>query len=311
MATYTMAVSDICEAYAGVSSPNLWDSPKAVMAAAAPCVFDFDFPIFDESYRTHLEMMILRRYYTREICTKAVGRWKMFLEQRLNEIMPKYNPMYKAMLADFNPFYDVDYTDEHRKNVQEDGTQNTKDVTDRDTTNSATGETNIDSTVTSTGTVTTDGTVTDTGSTTDNSTRTDNLHSWDRYSDTPQGALTNVQNDTYLTNARGIDNTGTQGTETEGTSQNTQTTDNTVTNNLTDATDGTTTSTTSASGTEDVVKTGEKTTGLTTVEEYLQTVRGKRSNSSYAKLLAEYRELFTSVDQMVLDELQDLFMCLW
>lgn len=311
MAKYTIELRTVCEAYAGVASPDMWTPPKVVQEKAAPYVFDFDWPIFDESYRTHLEMMVLRRYYTRELCCGEVGRWKMFLEQRLNEIMPKYNPMYKAMLTDFNPFWDTDYTDSHRKNVQEDGTQSTRDVTDRDTTNSATGETSIDSTVTSTGTVSTDGTVTDNGRTTDNSTRTDNLHSWDRYSDTPQGALTNVQNDTYLTNARGIDNTGTQGTETQGTSQNTQTTDNTVTNNLTDATDGTTTSTTSASGTEDVVKTGEKTTGLTTVEEYLQTVRGKRSSSSYAKLLAEYRELFTSVDQMVLDELQDLFMCVW
>ena len=26
-----MAVSDICEAYAGIPSPNIWESPKVIM----------------------------------------------------------------------------------------------------------------------------------------------------------------------------------------------------------------------------------------------------------------------------------------
>ena len=177
------------------------------MKVARPYVFDFSFPIFDESYREHLELMILRRYYTRELCVREVGRWKMFLEERLLEIMPKYNPMYKAMLLDFNPFYDTDYTDEHRKNVAEDEnkstSENSKTVTDRDTTTNANGETNVDTTLERTGTVkqsgtvgdqgttTTDETVTDNGTTSEDSTRTDNLHSWDRYSDTrPAGCPT-------------------------------------------------------------------------------------------------------------------------
>lgn len=311
MSKYTISLKAVCEAYTGVASPAIWESPREIIAKAAPRVFDFDFPLFDDSYRHHLEVMILRHYYTRELCCAEVGRWKMFMESTLNEIMPKYNPMYKALLEDFNPFWDTDYTDQHQKNVQEDGRQDSRDVTDRDTTSSANGKTIIESTASSTGTVSTDGTVTDDGRTTDNSTRTDNLHSWDRYSDTPQGALTNVQNDTYLTNARGIDNTGTQSTEAEGASRNTQTTDTTVTNDLKDVTNGTTSSETISKGSEDVVKTGEKTTGLTTVEEYLQKVQGKRSASSYAKLLAEYRELFTSVDKMVIDDLQDLFFGLW
>lgn len=343
MSRYTISVKAMCETYAGCKVPSVWASPRDVMKVARPYVFDFSFPIFDESYREHLELMILRRYYTRELCVREVGRWKMFLEERLLEIMPKYNPMYKAMLLDFNPFYDTDYTDEHRKNVAEDEnkstSENSKTVTDRDTTTNANGETNVDTTLERTGTVkqsgtvgdqgttTTDETVTDNGTTSEDSTRTDNLHSWDRYSDTPQGALSNVQNDLYLTNARGIDNTGTVQTETDGTanntrstdgtvtSNNTQTTDMTNTNDLTDKTTGSTTSESTANGTEDTTVTGDKTgtatRGATTVEDYLQTVRGKRGNSSYAKLFAEYCELFRSVDKMVLDELEDLFFGIW
>ena len=107
----------------------------------------------------------------------------------------------------------------------------------------------------------------------------------------------------------------TRSTDGTVTSNNTQTTDMTNTNDLTDKTTGTTTSESTANGTEDTTVTGDKsgtaTRGATTVEDYLQTVRGKRGNSSYAKLFAEYCELFRSVDKMVLDELEDLFFGIW
>ena len=79
-----------------------------MLDAARSKVFDFDFPIFDESYRNVLENKILKHYYTREIGAETVGLWKHWLCTRLNEIMPYYNQLYNSTLLEFNPFYDVD-----------------------------------------------------------------------------------------------------------------------------------------------------------------------------------------------------------
>lgn len=78
-------------------------------------VFDFAYPIFDEAYRSVLETKIIRHYYTREIGAETVGRWKLFLQSTMNEIMPFYNQLYMSELIKFDPLKDVDLTTEHTK----------------------------------------------------------------------------------------------------------------------------------------------------------------------------------------------------
>ena len=110
MSKYTTEVRFICETAAGLSESADASKVDEIIAKAAPIVFNFEWPIFDEAYRLGLEEKILRHYYTREIGEETVGLWKLRLEDRLNLVMPKYNQLYESAKLEFNPFYDVDYT---------------------------------------------------------------------------------------------------------------------------------------------------------------------------------------------------------
>lgn len=328
MSKYTTEVRFICETNAGLVDSEGFNSINTILDNCIDNVFNFDFPIFDENYRGVLERKILKHYYTREIATETVGLWKHFLDMRLNEIMPYYNKLYESELLEFNPFYDVDLTRDH---VQEGSSDTEHERSDTGTSqNIRTDNLSRGDNITRTDNLTR----------TDDFTRTDNLKStsqdsgtqgdsgsdvnkntrWDVYSDTPQGALTNVDQNTYLTNARKIiddgtgsthsntttfgkknvvDDTGTQ--RNNGTSVNTgtQTTAETETHTGTQRNDGQTSNST------------ESTTGITTTEQYLEHVKGKSPGVSYAKLLTEYRDTFLNIDMQIINDLSDLFFGLW
>lgn len=110
MSKYTTEVRFICENNAGLSESEGANNVDSILDKCWNKVFNFDFPIFDENYRQILCKKILKHYYTREIAHETVGRWKLALNAKLNEIMPYYNQLYKSELLEFNPFYDVDLT---------------------------------------------------------------------------------------------------------------------------------------------------------------------------------------------------------
>lgn len=110
MSKYTTEVRFICENSAGLSESEGADNVDSILDKCWNKVFNFNFPIFDENYRQVLCRKILKHYYTREIAHETVGRWKLALNAKLNEIMPYYNQLYKSELLEFNPFYDVDLT---------------------------------------------------------------------------------------------------------------------------------------------------------------------------------------------------------
>lgn len=283
MSKYTTEVRFICEHYSGLKESVEYESVASVIEKARTKVFDFDFPIYDESYRSVLETKILKHYYTREIGFETVALWKLWLDKRLNEIMPYYNQLYKSTTLEFNPFYDVDLTTDSKRNVNhdEDTTSkgNSKDVrtdnlrTESDSTSVRTDDlAHSDTTNTSSDTMT-------------------------AYSDTPQGSLTGVQNLNYLTNATRVTGTGTE--TNNGTNTGTSTTKNngTVSDTGTQTTEGEA----STSGTRD----------YTNIDDYLEHVKGKRGGQSYAELLLQYRKTFLNIDMQIIDELSDLFMNLW
>lgn len=255
MSKFTTEVRFICESVSGLSESSGFNNIETILNNSVTEIFNFPFPIFDEAYRIPLEKKILRHYYTREICEETVGLWKLRMSQKLNEIMPYYNQLYSSELLNFNPLYDVDLTTNHQR------------VNNGQMSNNGT----------------TGNTETQTGQNTDTHNENDAIHNWDRYSDTPQGALTNVENDTYLTNARKIDETKTN------TGGYTKTNSATITNN----------------GTSSLTGTNHD------VEDYLEHVVGKTASKSYAHLIKEYREIFLNIDAMVIDELSGLFFGLW
>ena len=61
--------------------------------------FDFQmtsYPIFDETYRNTLNNNILHHYYENEIGFETAPLFRFYLNQKLNEIMPYYNELYKV-----------------------------------------------------------------------------------------------------------------------------------------------------------------------------------------------------------------------
>lgn len=291
MSKYTTEVRFICETNAGLRESEGFSSVKQILVAAVPKIFDFDFPIFDESYRNVLETKILRHYYTREIGLETVGLWKLKLETKLNEIMPYYNQLYKSELLEFNPFYDVDLTRDHKLKREETATQKgTVNTTEESYTGeSATIDTTSDSTINNT-----------TGSTSEENATVTKTH-YDKYSETPQGSLQNVQNDTYLTNARMINDNDTQTGKT--------------TVNGTDKSIGNTTSNTntetSGETQRDVDVNSTDKHDLNSLDDYLEHVKGKNGGVSFSKMLMEFRDTFLNIDMQVINELNDLFMNLW
>ena len=160
MSKYTTELRYIVEQMSGLNTSVGYNSVNETIAKSLDKIFDFDFPIFDESYRAVLETKILKHYYTREISLETYGLWKLKLDTKLNEIMPYYNQLYESALLEFNPFYDVDVT--RTRQGKNDGT--------RDEIGTQKGEL--------VGTIK------------------------DAYSDTPQGALTGLENGEYMSSAR-------------------------------------------------------------------------------------------------------------
>ena len=202
MSKYTTEVRYICEMNSGFPADEMTNhTPDEIITKARTKIFDFSYPIYDTDHKPELETKILRHYYTREIGAETVGLWKLWLNDTLNLIMPKYNKLYQAEKEFLNR--ELNNIDVEHYSMRDD-----------------------------------DFTRTDNLHHTSNQTRTDNLHeassgtglSKDQYSDTPQGTITNVDNNTYLTDYRRVDdttsgtrdNTGTQTTAGTGADTGTQ-----------------------------------------------------------------------------------------
>ena len=281
MSVYTTEVRYICEVEAGYDASQGFSKIDEILDKAVPKVFDFEWPVFDEEYRVTLEKKILRYFYTREICCETYGLWKLMLQNKLCEIMPYYNQLYKSelLMAGVNPLNDVDYT--KTGNRTDDGAD-TRTTEQEGTDNTVMSSTSKDVR----GTVTSD---------TDKNVVAGNQQHTKKYSDTPQGALSGVESGTYLTSAE-------YNTDTDNT---TTTITRTGSEDVTDQVDssGTTSNTTTG-------KTNSKGTAKNTAE-YLERVSGKMGGASYAKLLRELRESFLNIDALVLKDLGTLFMNIW
>lgn len=140
MAKYTTQVRSIIEANSTPGKP-ITDRIKE----SCPKIFNFPFPIWLESYRETLEYKILLHYFSKEIGFETVGLWKLYLNQRLNEIMPYYNDLYLTTTQKFSNAYDMDVTETLERELNgADETQTDIDGKSAGTTNtnnSASGET--------------------------------------------------------------------------------------------------------------------------------------------------------------------------
>lgn len=263
MSKYTTEVRFICENACGYTESKGADLVDTIVSKSWNKIFTNKFPIYDEKYRPILCQKILKHYYLREIGCETVGIWKMWLNERMEMIMPLYNQLYKSALIEFNPLYDVDLN--------------------------TTGNKKTDYDETTTGNSDSDYTRTDNlkSKRTDNLTNESDNLTYNLFSNTPQGALNGVDNEKYLTDARKItehnitENTGTQDVDNTGTQKNVG------------------------------IETINGTKDFNNLDEYAEHVVGKTSGKSYSLMLNEFRSTFLNIDQMICDELEDLFFGLW
>lgn len=255
MSKYTTEVRFICESKAGLSESAGCDNVDDIVCRSWNKIFTSKAVFFDEEYRSVLCQKILKHYYLREIGSETVGIWKLWMNTRLEEIMPFYNQLYKSALLDFNPLYDVDLKRTHNRKVdsskQDDGTS--KIVSSGE--NSESG----------------------TGSGSSNNTKKD------LYSDTPQGAITGLDNENYLTNARKVTDSGNSSSEFSNSGTNKSTVNGETSNTGT----------------------------ANSLEDYIENVSGKQGTESYSSMLLKFRETFLNIDMQVIEEFSDLFMGLW
>lgn len=339
MSKYTTELRFICETLCGYTESQGLSKVEEIISKSAPLIFDFDYPIFDENYKIPLEKKIIRHYYLREIGFETLGIWKLKLNDKMNEIMPYFNQLYESELLKFNPLIDVDV----KTTSNTAGTGNT-DFSQSDIKNTTETETKKDvyssaehsafkSSKSGTSTVENknDGTLTNSssssnsGTTSDNSTTSKSYDDNDDYSDTPQGSVGNLDNLTYLTNARhkhgnSSDTTTAKGTSSgELTSTSTDTSKSTTTNKETSAETDSSTDDKTFNSTDNVDSTRKgsssadvtSNTNTTNTQDYVENILGKRGGQTYSAMLNEFRKTFLNIDKMILDELSDLFMTIY
>lgn len=279
MSKYTTELRFICEQLVGFNQSQGYKNVDYIISQAITRIFDFNFPIFDENYRNPLEIKILKHFYTREICEETVGLWKLRLATKLNEIMPYYNQLYESQLIEFDLFKTVNGTGTTRNTKYDSSTTGSERVKN---TNNITEDSNSESNIKGTTSAKS------VGESTNNSTVID------LYSDTPQGALTGVTKEKYLTNARKTN------------------TDSTATSNTTDNTTNASDEKYTDHREENSNFNGNKNNSniIASTEDYVESINSYQINYNPQHLM-QFRESFINIDLLILDELETLFFNLW
>lgn len=176
MAKYTTELRHICESLAHERGVPNGAPISEIIPVAAGAIFD-PFTIGTEEHTVQLSYKILRHFYTREIGFEVYGLWRHYFNTKIAEIAPYYDEMCKAYtdylaLNAYNN-YDVKTTRHHGESESTSGTQNTQSN----------------------------------GNTKSESTTANATQSVNKFSNTPQGSLTNVMEGRYLTTANVNDDT--------------------------------------------------------------------------------------------------------
>ena len=103
MSKYTTMVKDLVRDYS-VSVDNGLTDIDTKLDKAREYIFDFNYPVIDETTKKRIEIAILKHYYMREIAFESVGIWKIKLNDRLNLIMPRYNALYNKQDLNLSPY---------------------------------------------------------------------------------------------------------------------------------------------------------------------------------------------------------------
>lgn len=237
---------------------------------ARPYIFSFDYKCYgDDEDKKHLEQHILRKYFNREICCSSLVKWQMYLYSRLNDIMPKYNALYTANLQLI----------ENAVNVLNPYAITESKDRNIDTKSTDTGKTSVSNTSKGSNEYKDDTTNNTTG------TETDKSNASTKYSDTPQALMESDKD--YLTNLTKVDSGS----------------NNSYTSNTTNANSGNSSNENTSSGSTETSGTGTETKS----DNYVKTIKGNMAKYNSGELLESYKNAIISIEELITNDLADLF----
>lgn len=213
-------------------------------------IWDFDYPSYYEGEaKAEFERKVIDHYFFRQIGQETVGRFLHHFRSKVREIMPYYIDLYKSceiFKTREDPFRSYDLTETFSK----EGTKKSTSKTESSNTQ----------------TVTTEG----------SATQSEDGSNQRRFSDTPQGSITNL--DSYMSEAEKND------TNTSISSSNNS--------NVTDSIEGTVDGEIDSSDSE----------------EYTLRRFGNIGVKTLGAEMMEIRKAYINVDMMVINELAELFL---
>lgn len=333
MSEYTTTVRYICEFYNNQNKSTGYSTIESVIENSYSKIFDFNYPIFDESYKSILEKKILKYFYLYEICCETASEWKLFLCNKLNEIMPYYNQLYNSEKIKIEPFITNDTTTTYTSSKNEsnethrnlsgtlEGT-NTESTTDNASIINNEKTTKIGSNaITSAGENKTTTNSSGENNSVKNIEHNENNEKTSIFSDYPQ-ATSDLTNGTYAS-GKNYEKTIGSGKESQSdTLTKTENITNTITSTKNDSENinesntlnrgEKTTRKLSAENarTENTTNTENANSTNEGTENYTSNTKGF-SNANQSELLLKYRETFVNIDQMIINDLRSLFFTLY
>lgn len=76
-----------------------------------------NYDLYNNDYKPIFEEKFIKRYYFREIGCETVGRFLIYLESMLNEIMPYYTRLYNTTTYKYDPLINYDLTEEITREI--------------------------------------------------------------------------------------------------------------------------------------------------------------------------------------------------
>lgn len=173
-------------------------------------IFNFDYPLTPNMTKEYFEIMILNHFMMRRIGFETVTAFRIQLSVKLNEIMPIYNKLFDA-LENWNILEDGEIVE---RTLNENGTNTNNENsegTNKTTNNSQNNSSNITNMQSSSTTGSTGETI-------------------NRHSDLPQSQISNINNDSYMTDytKNNQTNSGSDSSESNGRSDTSADTNSTT-----------------------------------------------------------------------------------
>lgn len=277
MSKYTISLKNYCEnRYTNESGTPAADVPaENVINWAAPKIFNFTFPVFDEEYRDDIETLIIRHFYFREIGFETFPMFQLKLHDRMLQVMPAINEMYSATITDGNKIFDFSDGGERRTYEEETSGETSKETSGEYEKNETTADKQQISI-----------SVSDTEN-----------HKYGE-NDTPQNAIPQGWgNNTYLSKYEYSDDTKSH-TETRQVTNISAGSDGKINNGAIFHWDNG-----SNSGSESGSTSGAR--------EFLETIYKIGDSKKNLEFLAEMESKFVSIETVLLNSLESLFMQIW